>query len=223
MDDDEIYSKIIDEIYINRISTTEVADCLGKKGVLPQVFPLNQHKFSVGRVMLVYAYNESNYELHQQLEKVELDTIVLVETYNVNERAVFGDLVSKFLCLYKRVAGIVVNGYMRDTHKLLKNDYPIWCKGSTPIGCFNIQNTHEMDSKTLKKWSDYYSGSIAVCDDSGVVIIPKSEINLEFLEKLDHIEKQEDIWYYCVDQKKWSTYETVCLKKYMSDENIRKL
>ena len=39
--------------------------------------------------------------------------------------------------------------------------------------------------------------------------------NKDFLEKLDFIELQEDIWYHCIDTKKWSTFETVCLKKYM--------
>ena len=33
--------KIIEYIIQNRISTTEVADCLGKAGVLPEVLPLN--------------------------------------------------------------------------------------------------------------------------------------------------------------------------------------
>ena len=40
--------KIIEYIIQNRISTTEVADCLGKAGVLPEVLPLNARHYAVG-------------------------------------------------------------------------------------------------------------------------------------------------------------------------------
>ena len=61
---------------------------------------------------------------------------------------------------------------------------------------------------------DYYDGAIAVCDASGVVVIPKSEINDEFITKMDNMVEQERIWFECVEQKGWNTYDTVCLKKY---------
>jgi peptide-methionine (S)-S-oxide reductase len=36
------------------------------------------------------------------------------------------------------------------------------------------------------------------------------QINEELLSKLEFIELQEDIWYYCIDTLKWSTYKTIC-------------
>ena len=53
-----------------------------------------------------------------------------------------------------------------------------------------------------------------VCDDSGVVIIPKEQITEDMLQKLIAIEEQEDIWFDCIDRRKWDTFDTVCLKKY---------
>jgi hypothetical protein len=60
----------------------------------------------------------------------------------------------------------------------------------------------------------YFDGAIAVCDDTGVVIITKENINSAFLAKLDWIEEQEDLWFDCIDRKKWDTFDTVCLKRY---------
>lgn len=214
----DISQEIIKKIYKNKISTTEIADCLGKTGAINGVYPLNKGNFSVGTIFFAYAHENSNYDLHRQLENVKDGDIVLVETHNCDERAVFGDLVSKFLILYKQATAIVVNGHMRDAHRLIKENYPVWCKGITPLGCFNKEIETSVDEKVLKKWQSQYSGAIAVCDDSGVVIIPKDMINNEFLEKLDFIELQEDIWYYCVDTKKWSTYDTVSLKKYLDTD-----
>lgn len=211
-----IINKIIKRIAINRISTTEIADCLGKKGALPSIHPLNSGHFRVGKVFFVYAFNESNWELHEQIQKVSQGNILLVETHNCQDRAIFGDLVSKYLTLYRRVGAIVVNGFMRDAHSLIKENYPIWCKGVTPIGCFNKKNENELAANIINAWKDKYEGAIAVCDDSGVVIIPREVIEKEFLEKLEFMELQEDIWYYCIDTKKWSTFDTVCLKKYLN-------
>jgi len=215
-----IREKIIKKIQMNHISTTEIADCLGKTGALEGIVPLNRGHFRVGNIALVYAYNERNYELHQQLESIREGDIVIVETYNCKNRAIFGDLVSKFLILYKRASAIVVNGYMRDAHSLIKENYPVWCKGVTPIGCYNLKNNKKIQKAILQGWNRKYLGSIAVCDDTGVVIIPHESINEDFSEKLDFIELQEDIWYYCVDTKKWSTYDTVSLKKYLDTQML---
>ena len=61
-----------------------------------------------------------------------------------------------------------------------------------------------------------------VCDDSGVVKIPKDIINEKLLTKLEFIEFQEDIWSYCIDTIKMTTYDTVCLKKYLEGDMIDK-
>ena len=70
----------------------------------------------------------------------------------------------------------------------------------------------------IEKRKDHYQGAIAVCDDSGVVVIPKGFISEEFYNRLVAIEEQEDIWYDCIDRRKWSTYKTICLKEYLKDK-----
>lgn len=213
-----IYKEIINKIEKNRISTTEVADCLGKTGALAGIFPLNKRHFRVGKVFFCYAYNESNWELHEQISNLNEDDILVVEAVNCNDRALFGSIVSKYLLLYKQAKAIIANGMLRDAHTLIKENYPIWCKGVSPIGCYNRKNSEPLDINIHNSLKNMYEGTIAVCDDSGVVIIPKASINEDFLEKLDFIEEQEDIWFDCIDRKKWSTFETVCLKKYLDDD-----
>ena len=66
----------------------------------------------------------------------------------------------------------------------------------------------------IKEHKEKYNGAIAVCDDCGVVIIPKEYHTEDFYKSLEFIEEQEDIWFDCIDRLKMSTFETVCLKKY---------
>lgn len=215
----DIAGQIIKTIKINRISTTEIADCLGKTGALKGVKPVNRGHHKVGRIFAVYAYDNSNWDLHRQLQNIPRESMVVVETFNVDERAVFGHLVSKYITLYCGAEAIIVNGQLRDAHLLIKDNFPIWCQGVTPIGCFNRESEHEVPQEYLDELETKYSGAIAVADDGGCIVIPKQFQNQDFLNRLDFIELQEDIWYYCIDTKKWDTYKTVCLKEYLKSKN----
>ncbi len=212
----DIEEKIIEYIRVNKVSTTEVADCLGKTGVIPNVMPINRGQFKVGKVKWVYAYNESNWDVHEQIRNIGQGQIVYIEAFNCGERAIIGDLVSKFILLYCRAEAIVTNAKMRDAHRLIKEQYPIWCNGFSPVGCFNTKNDIPFDKDIIKDRMETIDGSVMVCDDSGVVIIPKHLLTEEFYGKLEFIEEQEDIWFDCIDRKKWNTFDTVCLKKYKS-------
>ena len=216
----DIIQEAINLIEANKISTTEVADVLGKTGQIPEVRALNKGKFCAGEVVCLYAINNSNYELHRQLADADLNGKILF-VYNVNcDRAVFGDLVSKYILLYKRAKAIVINGILRDAHTLIKEGYPIWCTDVSPIGCVNYQNGEDLTAEQIEEIKAKYEGTIMVCDDSGVVMIPKDKIDQKLLSKLEFIEFQEDIWFYCLDTLKMSTYDIVCLKKYQTDKLI---
>ncbi len=212
--------RIIEYIRENRVSTTEVADCLGKTGVLPHILPINSGQFKAGVVKWVYAYNESNYEVHEQLREVEKGRVIFIEAFDCKDRAIIGELVTKYLILYRRSEALVVSGKMRDAHRLIKENYPVWCTGVTPVGCFNTKNEKGLDENIIEEHRRKYDGSIAVCDDSGVVIIPKDQITEEFYEKLVFIERQEDVWFECIDNRKWDTFRTVCKKEYLNDGKI---
>lgn len=212
--------KIINLIRENRISTTEVADVLGKKGQIPGVYALNEGQFCAGEVAFVYAINNSNWEVHEQLKNLVLrDKIVYVHCVNC-DKAIFGDLVSKYILLYKKAKAIVVDGLVRDAHTLKKEKYPIWSTGVSPIGCVNVKNEQSIDAALFTELKAKYDGGVMVCDDSGVVFVPKEKLNEEFVEKLNFIEFQEDVWFLCLDTHKMSTYDIVCQKKYLKENGL---
>ncbi len=214
----DIMEKIIDYLMRNRVSTTEVADALGKTGVIEDVMPINRGHFRVGKVKWIYAYEESNWPVHEQIQDIEDDCVVFVEAFDCGNRAVFGELVSKYLLLYRQSRALVIKGKMRDAAGLIKENWPVWCTGLNPVGCFNRKPSQAFDENIKKEHFDMYDGAIAVCDDCGVVIIPKEQITEEFLNKLYHMENQEDIWFDRLDHYKENTFEIVCHKTYLKDE-----
>ncbi len=220
----QLVAEAINLIEANKISSTEIGDVLGKKGQIEGVRALNKGMFKAGEVAFIYAINNSNYEVHRQLADKDIKGKILF-VYNVNcDKAIFGDLVTKYVMLYKQAKAIVVTGKLRDAHTLIKEQYPIWLEDVSPIGCVNRQNGEDLSIEEFERLKTQYEGSIMVCDESGVVMIPKEKINEQLLTKLNFIEFQEDIWFYCLDTLKMSTFDIVCKKKYLEGDLLdRKL
>lgn len=214
-----VKNEIIELIMRNKISTTEVADCMGKSGLFADAHAVNRGHFAVGSVHWVYACNNSNYTVHEQVRELNAGDIVMIEPFECGERSTIGELVTKFIILYQGAAAVITNGNLRDGNDLIKQNYPVWCKGLSPIGCFNKKPETDLDEEIKRQHYDFYHGSIAVCDDSGVVIIPKELHTEEFIKKLNNIEEQEDIWFTYLDRHKWNTFDIVCLKKYLHEED----
>ena len=211
----EIQRKIVEKIKKNHISTTEILDILDKDWeYYINAKPLVSNSYAVGIAHVVHIIDESNWWIHKDLVDVPEDSIVLVHGHD-EERAAFGSLVSKYLLLYKNVQAIVCHGNLRDGHTLIKEGYPIWCHDLVPVGCFNRHSDRgEEQYKEYKTWIDE---PILVCDDSGIAVITEGHQTEKFLEQLDWIEQQEDIWFDCIDRLKKDTLWTVCDKKYLED------
>ena len=212
---------ILDKISSNKISSVEVADALGKAGVIPDVKPLNSGKYVAAQVFYVATWSSSNWPLHEQIQDVPKDCIIFVDVFNCESRAVLGDIVAKQLFVYQKISGLVVNGYVRDAHRLIKENYPIWCCGTTPLGCFNKEVP--LDNKlinTINQRKEIFNNSIIIGDDSGCTLIENQFMSEKTAMALENIELQEDIWYYCLDTLKMNTYEVICLKKYLQYDNL---
>ncbi len=214
-------NEILELIRTNKISTVEVSDALGKKGVLDNVFPINNNKYCAAEVFYTCTWDETNWPLHEQIQSIPKDSVIYIDSINCNNRALIGDIMSKWMLLYQKASGIIVNGYVRDIHRIRKEGYPIWCKGFTPLGCFNKNiNANSKVKEYIEKQKKIFNKSILVADDSGCTVIQSQNLTEDFRKRLELIELQEDIWYYCTDTLKMSTFQTICEKDYLKNINL---
>lgn len=212
-------NRILDFCTANRVSTTEVADALGKSGVLPGVVPVNSSQYRVGPVRAIFTANNSNYAVHEQIKDVQKGEVVIIFTHQCDERAIVGELVAKFILLYKGAAALVVQGKVRDAACLRRQGYAVWAEGVSPLGCFNTPGApYPRDLEEQMRTA--YEGGVAVCDDGGVTVIPRNRLDEEMLVRLRRIEMQEDIWFFCLDTLKWDTKKIVCDKAYLTEQGL---
>lgn len=213
-------ARIIEFCRKNRVSTTEVADSLGKAGVFPRVLPVTSNLYRVGPVRCIFTANNSNWDVHEQIRHVRQGEVVIIFAHACDsDRAIIGDLISKYTLLYRGAAAIVVQGPVRDVAALRREGYAVWSDGVSPLGCFNSPvEPYPAHLEAEKRTS--YEGAVAICDDGGVTVIPAHLLNSEMLQRLQRIEMQEDVWFFCLDTLKWDTKKIVCEKAYLNETEL---
>jgi len=209
-------NEVIDFIKNNEISTSEVGDALGKIGGVPGVVPLNLGHYVVGEIFYTCGYADSNWMIHNDIINTPKDSIVFIENLDNTDKALIGEIVTRFILEKKKAKAIVTTGKIRDSLELRKLKIPIWHIGTNPIGCFNSKPvfTDDLEDLALNQKNDLKK-AILVCDDDGVVIINKEQINNSLIEKLKKLKEQEIKWKECVFEKGWDTFETICMKRYL--------
>jgi regulator of RNase E activity RraA len=204
-------SEVVKFIKQNRISTTEICDAVGKTGALGFVAPVTFGLHRVGSVRHIVLEGESNAPLHQEFTKILEGEIVLIQPkrsgiFNVSP---IGELMVKQALLYSGAQAVVCSGPIRDLSRIRREGYAVWSVGANPIGMTN-------DPLGSSSFGDFHKG-IAVCDDGGVSLV-QSQVNLSTLcEQLALIEIQEDIWSFCLNTLRWNTFETIVMKRYLTE------
>ncbi len=214
-----ITEQIIDFIRRNRVSTTEVADAMGKTGVIHNVKPMTPDLHKVGRVRAVFTCLGSNFGVHDQVRHVEEGEVVVISTHECDDLAILGDIITKFVVLYRGATALVVDGLVRDAARIKRERQPVWATGVTPLGCVN-ENRGPFPADREAELKKIYDGGVAVCDDGGVVVIPSDCLDQDMLERLQRIELQEDVWGYCLDTLKWDTKKIICERAYLELEDL---
>lgn len=197
--------KIITFIEQNNLSTSDVADVLGRTGLLEGINPIKMGHCAVGEAVFIYARNDSNWQIHKTLETLDCtNKIIFVDGIQCDPKlALLGGLVSAY-AFKKKAKAIVCNGKIRDLGEILQKNYKIWCKGYTPIVTTKFE-TKEIDVP------NQMDGSILVCDECGVVQIPNDKITEDTLEKLKQVKQKEIDWFDKLE-KGLSTFQITCKK-----------
>lgn len=193
------------------MSTAEVADAIYKTGWIQDVKPINSFPdLKVGPVHFIYATNGSNYTMHKQAANAPEGSIVFIKCIDWDRSAAFGHLVTTFLMRKRKVKAIVTDGPVRDSLGIISEKFPVWSKGTTPIGAANEFREH--NSKKVEAAKNTFEDGIMVCDHEGVVFIKENLISSNLMYRLKFLKDQEKDWYDKLE-KDWNTFEIVCKKE----------
>ena len=127
----------------------------------------------LGTAITVKAPIGDNLFFHQALDMAEPGDIIVVDGGSGCNRSLAGEIMLRFACK-KGLAGIVVDGCLRDWDGIETLDMPIYAKGVTPQGPFKF-GPGEVNVPIACGGQVVFPGDILVGDKDGIVVIRRQD------------------------------------------------
>jgi RraA family protein len=165
----------LDAEFMRRFAEFESADISDQLNRLYAVAPAvhcltGEHKL-VGPACTVKVFPGDNLMVHKALDIARPGDVVVVDAGASRTNAALGGLIST-KATHRGLAGFVVDGYIRDLPEILPLDFPVFARGTTPIGPLH-RGPGEINYPICCGGVVVNPGDIVVADGFGVVIIPR--------------------------------------------------
>ncbi|GAA1559628.1 methyltransferase [Kribbella lupini] len=142
----------------------------------------------VGPAFTVLTREGDNLAIHRAMDEVQPGDVLVVNGLGADTRAVFGDILAE-LCVQKGVAGVVVDGAVRDAAAIARLGFPLWAKANTPAGPTK-SGPGEIGGVIACGGVVVSPGDLIVADDDGIAVVPQHRVT-EVRERLTTIEQFE--------------------------------
>lgn len=140
----------------------------------------NFKKYDSGKVLLgtavtVKVRNGDNLMIHKAIDMARPGDVIVVDGGGDMSRALFGEIM-KLMCVKKEIAGIILNGCLRDVDSFINDDFPVYAKGVTHKGPYKtgpgvINQAIAFDDLII------YPGDLIFGDSDGFISIRPDEIS----------------------------------------------
>jgi RraA family protein len=163
--------------------TPDISDLLNRLYALdPQIRCLTGEGHSLcGPACTVKVFPGDNLMVHKVLDVIEPGDVIIIDAGGSNLNAVLGDLIST-KAKHRGAAGVVIDGLVRDLPNIRELDFPVYARGTTPIGPLH-RGPGEINYPICCGGVVVNPGDLVVGDATGVVVVPQ-DIAEELLERL---------------------------------------
>lgn len=172
----------------SKASTPNISDAMHKKGAMHGLRPVKLGFHMVGQALTVCTIDGDWAKPIEAIDKAKKGQVIVVDV-NGGETAIWGELAT-WSAKCKGVAGVVIDGAVRDFDDIIKIDFPIFCRhissdAGEPKGFGEIGAEITCGGQTVR------SGDWIVGDDSGVVVVPQ-EVAQEIANRALDVKEHED-------------------------------
>lgn len=170
--------------------TGNVGDCIGRSAAMnSRIQNLADGMKLVGPAVTVKVPPTDNLMIHKALTLIKPGDVLVVDAGGDHSWALMGFLMFS-TAIKLGVAGIVLDGCVRDAEEARKSGFPIFCAGFSPNGPFK-EGPGEINFPISCGGQVVNPGDMIVGDDDGVVVM-KQEYAQTTLDKIYGIIERED-------------------------------
>ncbi|MCA1177350.1 MULTISPECIES: RraA family protein [unclassified Pantoea] len=137
--------------------------------------PYHAGGYMAGAALTVKSRPGDNLMVHYALNIAEPGDVIVVDAGGDLTNAIVGELMLAFAAK-KHVAGVVINGAVRDTHSIGKNRLPVYAAGVTHRGPYK-DGPGEVNVPISISGMVIEPGDLIVGDEDGFLCVPFAEID----------------------------------------------
>jgi 3-hexulose-6-phosphate synthase/6-phospho-3-hexuloisomerase len=170
------------------VSTPNISDAMHKQGALQKIRPIANGFHIAGQALTVRTMDGDWAKPIEAIDKADKGWVLVVDV-NGGKTAVWGELAT-WSAKLKGLAGVVIDGAVRDFDDLVKIKFPVFSRhivpnAGEPKGFGEIGAEITCGNQTVR------TGDWIIGDDSGVVVVPQ-EIAQEIANRALDVKEQEN-------------------------------
>ena len=159
------------------IPASNTADVMNRSCAMnPRIHLVSSPKeqMMVGPAYTVKGRAGDNLTLHAALNLCGEGDVLVVSNEEDNTRALMGEVMMAYLRYTKKIAGIILDGPIRDIDEIGKWDFPVYCTGTTPGGPYK-EGPGEINVPISCGGISVNPGDIILADPDGIIVIPRQD------------------------------------------------
>lgn len=174
---------------LRQLGAATIYEAQGAKGALDHgIKPIDPTVRIAGPALTVDCRPADNLMLHYAVQKARPGDVLVVDAKAFMEAGPWGDVLT-LQAMQVGIAGLVINGCVRDANLIIELGFPVFCRGLSIKGTGKFQpgriNVPITIGDTLIHPGDYIVG-----DRDGVAVIPAGELEQTLSRSLAREEKE---------------------------------
>jgi 3-hexulose-6-phosphate synthase / 6-phospho-3-hexuloisomerase len=172
-----------------QVSSPNITDAMFRKGAMAGLFSLCGNVKMVGRAVTVHTIAGDWAKPVEAIDVAKKNDVIVINNDGVTDVAPWGELATRS-CKTKGVAGVVIDGAVRDVDDIRALKFPVFAKAIVP-NAGEPKGFGEINAEIRCAGQYIRPGDWIIGDESGVVVVPQ-ERAYEIARRALEVKKNEE-------------------------------
>jgi 3-hexulose-6-phosphate synthase / 6-phospho-3-hexuloisomerase len=174
---------------LSRVSSPNCSDAMHRGGAMTGVFPISGDGKMVGKAVTVQTFAGDWAKPVEAIDIAAPGDVIVINNDGGTHVAPWGELAT-LSCRQKGVAGVVIDGAVRDVDDIRRMRFPLFARATVP-NAGEPKGFGEINTEIMCAGQRVRPGDWIIGDESGVVVIPR-ERAYEVARRALEVKKNEE-------------------------------